>query len=227
MVRLKRKVTLREKTQQNEVVTAPEKAVEVPVAPIPTPEEPTKAPESDNSTVKKWVAAAVVLLAVGGLFLWQPWKAATAAEDNPATAQVTEPTSPNSTAGQDSLGASSRANAALAPSEASSNGGEKGAEPAANDVEPSVNKHTATTAKAKVADASATDVSSTSSDPTVQSSFADDESSESTESTARDVIRGRYGNGQMRKDQLGNRYGKVQRRVNQLYRNGQAYRYAR
>jgi cpl-7 lysozyme domain protein len=38
------------------------------------------------------------------------------------------------------------------------------------------------------------------------------------EQTAREVMRGVYGNGQVRKDQLGSRYAKVQRRVNQICR---------
>jgi len=38
------------------------------------------------------------------------------------------------------------------------------------------------------------------------------------EQTAREVMRGVYGNGQVRKDRLAGRYAEVQRRVNQIYR---------
>lgn len=40
------------------------------------------------------------------------------------------------------------------------------------------------------------------------------------EATAISVIRGDYGNGQVRKDKLGNAYTDVQKRVNEMYRQG-------
>lgn len=40
------------------------------------------------------------------------------------------------------------------------------------------------------------------------------------EATAINVIRGNYGNGQARKDKLGNAYTDVQKRVNEMYRQG-------
>lgn len=45
-------------------------------------------------------------------------------------------------------------------------------------------------------------------------------STTSVEETARDVIKGIYGNGNVRKDRLGSRYQTVQDRVNEMYRQG-------
>ena len=42
----------------------------------------------------------------------------------------------------------------------------------------------------------------------------------SIESKAKDVIRGKYGNGQIRKDKLGASYAEIQSKVNEMYRNG-------
>ena len=38
---------------------------------------------------------------------------------------------------------------------------------------------------------------------------------------AREVIRGKYGNGNVRKRNLGSRYAEIQSKVNEMYRNGQ------
>lgn len=46
------------------------------------------------------------------------------------------------------------------------------------------------------------------------------EVSGSVEQTASDVIKGKYGNGQVRKDKLGSRYRDVQNRVNEMYSQG-------
>lgn len=40
------------------------------------------------------------------------------------------------------------------------------------------------------------------------------------EELAREVIRGKYGNGEVRKQQLGDRYAEIQARVNEIYRKG-------
>ena len=41
------------------------------------------------------------------------------------------------------------------------------------------------------------------------------------EEEAREVIRGKYGNGDVRKRNLGGRYAEIQSKVNEMYRNGQ------
>ena len=45
----------------------------------------------------------------------------------------------------------------------------------------------------------------------------------SIEQKALDVIRGVFGNGQERKDKLGAEYAEIQKRVNEMYRNGLVY----
>ena len=45
----------------------------------------------------------------------------------------------------------------------------------------------------------------------------------SVEDEARQVIRGIYGNGSVRKQNLGNRYAEIQGKVNEMYRNGQVH----
>jgi len=37
---------------------------------------------------------------------------------------------------------------------------------------------------------------------------------------AKEVIQGRYGNGEARKQALGSEYGEIQRKVNEIYRKG-------
>ena len=48
-------------------------------------------------------------------------------------------------------------------------------------------------------------------------------STESVEDEARQVIRGVYGNGSVRKQKLGNRYSEIQSKVNEMYCNGQVH----
>jgi cytoskeletal protein RodZ len=43
------------------------------------------------------------------------------------------------------------------------------------------------------------------------------------EEKAKKVIRGNFGNGAERKRQLGNEYAEIQRKVNEMYRNGEVY----
>ena len=43
------------------------------------------------------------------------------------------------------------------------------------------------------------------------------------EEVAFDVIRGKYGNGDVRKRNLGDRYAEIQNKVNELYRIGRIY----
>lgn len=43
------------------------------------------------------------------------------------------------------------------------------------------------------------------------------------EEEAIEVIRGKYGNGAVRKRNLGDRYAEIQSKVNEMYRNGQVH----
>ena len=53
-----------------------------------------------------------------------------------------------------------------------------------------------------------------------QESNAESSSIGSVEAKAKQVIRGIYGNGSIRKQKLGNDYAEIQGKVNEMYRNG-------
>lgn len=53
-----------------------------------------------------------------------------------------------------------------------------------------------------------------------QESNAESSSMDSVEAKAKQVIRGIYGNGSVRKQKLGNDYAEIQGKVNEMYRNG-------
>ena len=54
----------------------------------------------------------------------------------------------------------------------------------------------------------------------LQESNAESSSIGSVEAKAKQVIRGIYGNGSVRKQKLGNDYAEIQGKVNEMYRNG-------
>ncbi len=85
---------------------------------------------------------------------------------------------------------------------------------------------------AEAENAKANDATSAKAEETVSPSQAPSQVSESTTSSrstgsvedeARQVIRGIYGNGYVRKQNLGNRYAEIQGKVNEMYRNGQVH----
>lgn len=214
MVQLKRKVTLR--TKEGPEVSAPKVEGTALKGPGVTPQ-----PSSGGG--KWWVAAVVVaLLAAGGVYFVRQC----GADRTPSVA----------TAGQnDSVVVDS------VPAAASPSGGEAAASEGTGEAAPAANGNAETTAAptgetssakaggethsaaaaptkaASTAPASASASSTSTSAPTTAAAPAQAPTS-SVEQTAREVMRGVYGNGQVRKDQLGSRYAKVQRRVNQIYR---------
>ena len=221
MVQLKRKVTLRTKE-------APE--VSAPKVEGTATKGPGVTPQPSSGGGKWWVAAVVVaLLAAGGVYFVRQC-------GNDRTPSV-------ATAGQnDSVVVDS------VPAAASPSGGGAAASEGTGEAAPAANGNSETTAaptgetssakaggEANSAASVPTTAASTSSAPASTSSVPASASSTSTsapitaatpaqapkgsvEQTAREVMRGVYGNGQVRKDQLGSRYAKVQRRVNQIYR---------
>ena len=221
MVQLKRKVTLR--TKETPEVSAPKVEETATKGPGVTPQ-----PSSGGG--KWWVAAVVVaLLVAGGVYFVRQC----GADRTPSVA----------TAGQnDSVVVDS------VPAAASPSGGGAAASEGTGEAAPAANGNSETTAaptgetssakaggEANSAASVPTTAASTSSAPASTSSVPASASSTSTsapitaatpaqapkgsvEQTAREVMRGVYGNGQVRKDQLGSRYAKVQRRVNQICR---------
>lgn len=214
MVQLKRKVTLR--TKEGPEVSAPKVEGTALKGPGVTPQ-----PSSGGG--KWWVAAVVVaLLAAGGVYFVRQC----GADRTPSVA----------TAGQnDSVVVDS------VPAAASPSGGEAAASEGTGEAAPAANGNAETTAAptgetssakaggethsaaaaptkaASTAPASASASSTSTSAPTTAAAPAQAPTS-SVEQTAREVMRGVYGNGQVRKDRLAGRYAEVQRRVNQIYR---------
>lgn len=213
MVQLKRKVTLR--TKEGPEVSAPKVEGTALKGPGVTPQ-----PSSGGG--KWWVAVVVVaLLAAGGVYFVR---------------QCGDDRTPSVAAGQnDSVFVDS------VPAAASPSGGGAAASEGTGEAAPAANGNSETTAAptgetssakagsgANSAASAPTTAASTSNAPASASSTSTSAPTTaaapaqvptgSVEQTAREVMRGVYGNGQVRKDQLGSRYAKVQRRVNQIYR---------
>ena len=214
MVQLKRKVTLR--TKENSEVSAPKTEGKVTQA-------SGAAPQPSSGGGKWWVAAVVVaLLAAGGVYFVRQCG--------------TDRTPSVATAGQnDSVVVDS------APAAASPSGGEAAASEGAGKAAPAASGNAKTTAaptgetssakaggEANSAASAPAKAASTSSAPASASSTSTSAPTTaaapaqaptgSVEQTAREVMRGVYGNGRVRKDRLAGRYAEVQRRVNQICR---------
>lgn len=218
MVQLKRKVTLR--TKEGPEVSAPKVEGTALKGPGVTPQ-----PSSGGG--KWWVAAVVVaLLAAGGVYFVRQC-------GNDRTPSV-------ATAGQNDSVVVDSVPAAASPSggEAAASEGAGKAAPAANgnaettaaptgetsSAQAGGETHSAASAPTKAASTSSVPASASStstSAPTTAATPAQAPTS-SVEQTAREVMRGVYGNGQVRKDRLAGRYAEVQRRVNQIYRTRRA-----
>ena len=214
MVQLKRKVTLRAKE-------APE--VSAPKVEGTAPKGPGVTPQPSSGGGKWWVAAVVVaLLAAGGVYFVRQC----GADRTPSVA----------TAGQNDSVVVDSVPAAASPSGggAAASEGTGEAAPAANGKSETTATPTVETSSAKAggeANSAASAPAASASTSSVPASASSTSTSAPTtaatpaqapkgsvEQTAREVMRGVYGNGQVRKDQLGSRYAKVQRRVNQICR---------
>jgi len=218
MVQLKRKVTLR--TKEASEVSAPKTEGKVTQA-------SGAAPQPSSGSGKWWVAVVVVaLLAAGGVYFVR---------------QCGDDRTPSvATAGQNDSVVVDSVPAAASPSggEAAASEGAGKAAPAANGNAETTAAPTGETSSAKAggethsAAAAPTKAASTSSVPASASSTSTSAPTtaatpaqaptSSVEQTAREVMRGVYGNGQVRKDRLAGRYAEVQRRVNQIYRTRRA-----
>lgn len=192
-IKLKRKVELRKKVAEPAPTTA--------TPPSTNPPEPT----GDDSTPKKskgWIWAAAVVVVAGGLWYF-------AARDNGGSQQTNEPAVAVATAdsvkdGASAEGAAMQAGDEVAPDSIPQTGSAEqpaAAEPAAAATAAGNDKPTATAADKQPAADKAT--------PTGD-----------IEDTAMNVIRGNYGNGNVRKQNLGDKYQTIQNRVNQLKREG-------
>lgn len=159
---------------------------------------PGAAPQPSSGGGKWWVAVVVVaLLAAGGVYFVR---------------QCGDDRTPSvATAGQNDSVVVDSASAAASPS-----GGEATASEGAGKAAPTANGNAETTA------APTGETSSAKAGGESHSAAPAQAPTSSVEQTAREVMRGVYGNGQVRKDRLAGRYAEVQRRVNQIYRTRRA-----
>lgn len=232
MVQLKRKVTLR--TKENSEVSAPKVEGTALKGPGVTPQ-----PSSGGG--KWWVAVVVVaLLATGGVYFVRQCgddrtpSVATAGQSDSVvvdSAPAAASRSGGEAAASEGTGkaapaANGNAEATAAPTGETSSakaGGETHSAASAPATSASIAPASAAapTKAASTSSVPASASSTSTSAPTTAATPAQAPTS-SVEQTAREVMRGVYGNGQVRKDRLAGRYAEVQRRVNQIYRTRRA-----
>lgn len=230
MVEIKRKVTLRTKTSQPEEKPATEVTPEVQLSasqqePTPTPPPPTEPTTNAKGSKggvnwKEWLAAFVLAtLLWGGYHLYSNSQgndadtttvaktdSTDAQKDSTQTAQADSTTKVKPEADGNNV-ATETANETAAEGSSVS----KATTPSSNT---SANNTTAnTTTDQQTASTDNLGTSSTT-EPTAA------EPANSVQETAKDVIRGTYGNGVTRRHRLGSRYEEVQKRVNEMYRQG-------
>lgn len=214
MVQLKRKVTLRTKE-------APE--VSAPKVEGTATKGPGVTPQPSSGGGKWWVAAVVVaLLAAGGVYFVRqcgndrtPSVATAGQNDSVVVDSVPAAASPSGGGAAASEGTGEAAPAANGNSETTAAPTGETSSAKAGDGANSAASAPTTAASTSGAPASAP-TTATSAPPTAAAAAQAPKGT--VEQTAREVMRGVYGNGQVRKDQLGSRYAKVQRRVNQICR---------
>lgn len=213
MVELKKKVTLRSKT------------AEAPVEETPRAQSTSTSGSEEPKSKGKWYAAALaglLVLVAGGYYLSQQGDDTAA----PVVEVVEQPKSDNATAkntdgtthdGQNQDGATADNGATAAPDNNASKGGtpanvdqnQNGVAPAQTNNAPVVNSEVP---RKKNTETVANTVKQNTA-PAVSASGA-------VEEVAKEVIRGKYGNGDVRKRYLGDRYTEIQSKVNEMYKNG-------
>lgn len=229
MVQIKHKVTIKTKTAQEETpiavdsqtVTIRKKKPEQ--SPPPSdPNPPLPEPEDKKSKTKLYAAAfaGLLVLAGGGYYLSQQGD-----ESDAPIAEVIEPAKSAEVTGGEATDANQEE---LSPTDANdevaentSNEAAEGGAPAQpgqsqDDATPVNNDTPAPVADAPLRNEPSTGgtISRTNSNPTANVTGT-------VEEEAREVIRGKYGNGDVRKRNLGDRYAEIQSKVNEMYRNGQ------
>ncbi len=230
MVELKKKVTLRAKTAET-----PEENTQKPQVSLkkkqaestPKPEEPSYVPNPDGEGSKgksKWIAAAVagLLLVGGGYYLSQQGEE----ETTPSTEVVdTQDSAPANGASeqqdeQNQDGSSPTDASSEAPSDNSTDGVAP-ASPEQNDENASTTQNSPAPASSEAAPAKEKPSTASNSVQSTGITSTPSNALGAVEEEALEVIRGKYGNGAIRKRNLGDRYAEIQSKVNEMYRNGQ------
>jgi len=226
MVELKKKVTLRTKAAEtSEEVQKPQVALKKKqlVQETAPPSSPMSGEKDESKGKGKWYAAALAGLLVlggGGYYLSQQ-----GGENDAPVAEVVEPTK----SADDADGETTNANQGEqrqtetqdeTVDNVSSEAAEGGipAQPAQSqdDASPANNGTPAPVADVPVRNNPSTSGTVSRTAPTPTASVTG-----TIEEEAREVIRGKYGNGDVRKRNLGDRYAEIQSKVNEMYRNGQ------
>ena len=237
MVQIKKKVTLKAKTEQEPVVEPIQQSTKPTLrkkAPVKEPEhEPTPTPtpttgggdgKSGNSKIYGGIAAAVVACLLGyGAYSY--FNSSDEKTDD-TTTEVVEGTTDTSNEGDgkeqnnDQTVETPETESADASISADR---EKTASPAQEETSPDVSS--AKTEPKQDVTAKTTEPAKPTSQPTstvqpttpaVQPATL----SGTLEEKAKEVIRGNYGNGEVRKQKLGDQYAEIQSKVNEMYRNG-------
>ena len=235
MVQIKKKVTLKAKTEQEPVVEPVQQTAkptlrkkepvkELVPEPAPTPIPDDGAGKSGNSKIYGGIAAAVVACLLGyGAYSY--YNSSDEKTDD-TTTEVVEGTTETSNEGDskeqnyDQTVDAPEVEIAEAGSSAND---EEVASPAQEETSPKASSSKDNSKKD--VPAKPTEPAKATSQPTntVQPSTPAVQPATLTgtlEEKAKDVIRGNYGNGEVRKQKLGDQYAEIQSKVNEMYRNG-------
>lgn len=212
MVTIKRKVTIKTKTAQEETpvavensnVTLRRKQPVVASEPVPKPISPNQTPAKHANTGKIWGGIAITAAILVGVYFLGFNR-----NDNTGDNHVSTPTEQTTPIGETTqLGANEQI-------ETSDTATRREGTAADNNSE--------TTASSKANEnpvSTQSQVTQQKQDVTSIASVATIPMSDNVEENARRVIRGDFGNGQERKDKLGSAYAEIQSKVNEMYRQG-------
>lgn len=212
MVTIKRKVTIKTKTAQEETPVAVENSNvtlrrEQPVVasePVPKPISPNQTPAKHANTGKIWGGIAITAAILVGVYFLGFNR-----NDNTGDNHVSTPTEQTTPIGETTqLGAVEQTNTSDA---------------ATRREETAADNNSETTASSKANEnpvSTQSQVTQQKQDVTSIASVATIPMSNNVEENARRVIRGDFGNGQERKDKLGSAYAEIQSKVNEMYRQG-------
>lgn len=232
MVEIKRKVSLRVKTEQNSEPTPEKKQptlrkkepIKEPIPQTPINQEPPTEPSESNGKKGYWKYILGTVIAVGlcyGAYYAFNSSSKTDEASKPLT-EVVKDNDSNNVQATDST-KESAAEDKPAVGEENSNG--------ASATSPKNEENAGISKKSQAETKQASNVKpATEKRATAHSNAASSEPSEASqqvsvlsgtlEQKANEVIRGNYGNGEVRKQKLGEQYTEIQSKVNEMYRNG-------
>lgn len=212
MVTIKRKVTIKTKTAQEETpvavenlnVTLRRKQPAVASQPEPKPVSSSQTPTKQSNTGKIWGGIAITAAILTGVYLLGFNRSDNAGDNHGTT--PTEQTTPIGETSQ--LGAVEQTYTS---------------DTAANSEETAADNNSETTASSEANEnpvSTQSQVTQQKQGATSIANVATVPISGNVEENARRVIRGDFGNGQERKDKLGSAYAEIQSKVNEMYRQG-------